>query len=188
MSERGAWPRARASRVGPLEQFLTLHRRSLTGSLVFAVCGGVFAFLIAWLMGSQEAMAALQGGIARIVSAILNLLGNETRVVGTTVASAQFGISVVTACTGVFMTAAFVAAVIAYPSRLRAKLVGAGLGTAAIFALNVIRLVSLFYVGVYLPRFLEPAHLLVWQSLLIVFVVGLWLFWAGRVAHAPRRS
>ena len=164
---------------------LTTHRRGLMRVLVFVASGAVFAGLIAWLAGTERALASLQGGIASIVSGILNMLGNHTTVAGATVRSARFSISVVTACTGLFLTAAFFAAVIAYPSRFSAKLVGITTGAAAIFAVNVVRLVSLFYIGVYLPRFLEPAHLLVWQSLLIVFVLVLWLFWAGKVAHAP---
>ena len=154
-------------------------------ALVFVASGATFAGLIAWLAGSERSLAAFQGGIAAIVSGILNMLGNHTTVAGATVRSARFSISVITACTGLSLTAAFFAAVIAYPSRLAAKLAGIATGAAAIFALNIVRLVSLFYIGVYLPQFLEPAHLLVWQSLLIVFVLVLWLFWAGKVAHAP---
>jgi len=144
----------------------------------------VFAGLIAWLMGSDRALSSLERGIASIASGILDLLGSRTVVVGATIESPRFSLSVVTACTGLFLTAVFVAAVIAYPSRLWEKAVGAAAGAAAIFLLNLVRLVTLFYVGVYLPHLVEPVHLLVWQSLLIVSVLVFWLVWAGKVTRA----
>jgi exosortase/archaeosortase family protein len=135
-------------------------------------------------MGSETVLSSLQIGIARIVSSILNILGQKTEAIGTTVSSAQFSIAVVTACTGLFLTAVFLAAVLAYPARWLAKLLGAGIGLAGIFTLNIVRLVSLFFIGVYFPHYVDQAHLLIWQSLLIVSSLFLWLFWAGKVAHA----
>jgi exosortase H (IPTLxxWG-CTERM-specific) len=170
-----------------LGTFLHRHRRGASSLLALAVSGGIFSGLIAWLTGDDRAIAALQRGIASAASGLLNLLGNRTTVVGATIQSPRFSLSVVTACTGLFLTAVFIAAVVAYPSRLREKLVGAAAGATAIFALNLVRLVTLFYVGVYLPRLVEPVHLLVWQSLLIVFVLVFWLLWAGKVTHASER-
>ena len=155
--------------------------------MVFVLSLSGFAVLILWVMNNEMVLASLQTGTARIVSSILNHLGQKTEVIGTTVASARFSIAVVAACTGLFLTAVFLAAVAAYPARWLAKLLGAGLGLAGIFTLNVVRLVSLFYIGVYFPRYVDQAHLLIWQSLLIVFSLFLWLFWAGKVAHAAYR-
>ncbi|MFC2078776.1 hypothetical protein ACFLSZ_02230, partial [Candidatus Bipolaricaulota bacterium] len=119
-------------------------------------------------------------------SGILNLFGQNTVVVGTTVQSSLFGISVVTACTGIFITGLFLIAVVAFPARWLSKLIGAGIGIGGIFVVNIVRLVSLYFIGVHWPGFLDQAHQLIWQSLLIVIAVALWLLWAGRWAHAPR--
>ena len=160
------------------------ERRRLASILIFVLSLSGFAVFILWVMNSEAATASLQTAIARIVSTTLNLLGQKTEAIGTTVSSAEFSIAVVTACTGLFLTAVFWAAVLAYPARWLAKLVGAGIGLAGIFALNIVRLVSLFYVGLYFPRYVDQVHLLIWQSLIIVFSLFLWLFWAGKVAHA----
>jgi exosortase/archaeosortase family protein len=50
--------------------------------------------------------------------------------------------------------------------------------------LNVIRLVSLFYIGTYAPKQLDLFHLLIWQGVMILSVVMLWLFWVRRWGHA----
>lgn len=163
----------------------SLHHRRIWLPVLAAVC---MAVLLIWIAGSETVMGGVQRGLAHVTSGILNVFGHRTAVAGSTVSSGLFGITVVTACTGLFTTGLFLIAVIAYPTGWRSKLLGAGLGVASIFLVNVVRLVSLYYIGVHLPGFLDPAHQLIWQSVLIVFAVALWLLWAGRWAHAPRRA
>ena len=148
---------------------------------------GVLAVLLL-AANSEPVMIAIRGALARISSVLLNLFGQDTVVQGTTVQSRVFGISVVTACTGLFTTGLFLIAVMAFPARWTAKLIGAAIGIGGIFIVNIIRLVSLFFIGVHWPSFVDSAHQLIWQSLLIVIAVVLWLLWAGRWAHAPRTS
>ncbi len=136
--------------------------------------------------GNEPIMSGAQRALAGISSGILNLFGQNTVVVGTTVQSNAFGITVVTACTGTFITGLFLIAVVAFPTRWLSKLIGVGIGVGGIFLVNVIRLVSLYFIGVHWPGFLDMAHQLIWQSLLIVIAVALWLLWAGRWAYAPR--
>ena len=137
------------------------------------------------VLASQDAaMAQVQRALAVVASGILNLFGQDTVVLGTTVQSTAFGITVVTACTGLFLTGLFLIAVMAFPTRWRSKAIGVGIGVGGIFIVNIVRLVSLYFIGVHWPRFLDAAHQLVWQSLLIVIAVALWLLWAGRWAYA----
>jgi len=125
---------------------------------------------------------------AYVTGFVLGLLGNSVRVSGTMISSSRYSIEVVTACTGLFVTTIFLSAVIAYPCRMRAKLIGVAIGIPGIFLLNVIRLVTLFYIGLYLPRFAERAHLLVWQSLMILLSLVLWLFWVERFANVRAKG
>jgi exosortase/archaeosortase family protein len=148
---------------------------------------GMLAILIL-LAGNETAMNGIQRSLALISSGILNLFGQNTVVIGTTVQSSLFGISVVTACTGIFITGLFLIAVVALPTRWTAKLIGAGIGIGSIFLVNIVRLVSLYFIGVHWPGFLDQAHQLIWQSLLIVIAVAMWLLWAGRWAYAPRTN
>jgi exosortase/archaeosortase family protein len=145
--------------------------------------GGLLA-----LAGSEAAMQTIQRAIARMTSSVLNLLGQSTTVAGTTVQSHLFGINVVAACTGVFLTGLYLVAVAVLPTRWGAKLVGAGIGIAGIFIVNLLRLVSLYLLGVYWPAVLDPVHQLVWQSLAIVLAVVIWLWWAGRWGHVPSKA
>jgi len=166
------------------------YLRSLRGGRLWlpVLAAACVAALLIWIAGNDAVMGGFQRGLARITGGIMNLLGHRTVITGTTVSSEAFGITVVTACTGLFTTGLFLIAVIAFPTGWTSKLIGVGLGVGGIFLLNVVRLVSLYYIGVHLPGLLDPTHQLVWQSVLIVFAVALWLLWAGRWARAPKEA
>ncbi|MDA1215934.1 MAG: exosortase H [Chloroflexi bacterium] len=111
-------------------------------------------------------------------------LGSGVTVNGTVVGSQDFAYRVVAECTAIGPAVLFVAAIAAYPASLRAKLIGLFGGLAAITALNLVRMISLFYIGAYFPQYLDMAHLLIWQGVMILSVVILWLFWAQRWGQA----
>ena len=53
-------------------------------------------------------------------------------------------------------------------------------------AINMARIVSLYYIGIWWPHFFQVAHGYVWQSLVILFAMVLWIFWAERFARRSR--
>lgn len=78
----------------------------------------------------------------------------------------------------------FIGAVIAYPAPLKAKTVGALIGLVVLTAVNLLRIMSLFWIGSAYPEYLDVAHLLVWQTAIILLAIVLWLFWVERFAGA----
>lgn len=114
----------------------------------------------------------------------LNLLGADVRTSGTIVASDRFAYNIVAECTAVGPLALYLAAVLVFSAPWRAKLIGVGLGCVGIGGLNIVRLVSLFYIGTYAPDQLDLFHLLIWQGVMVLSVVMLWLFWVRRWGYA----
>ena len=51
---------------------------------------------------------------------------------------------------------------------------------------NLLRVVALFLTGAYFPRLFDASHTVVWQTVVILAGVLLWIYWASRFA-APRR-
>lgn len=123
---------------------------------------------------------------AHAAGVILNTFGEPVTVYGQVVRSTKpprrFSIEVARGCDAVEPSALFCAAVLASPVPWISRLVAIAVGTSLLMALNFIRVVSLFLVGVYVPRYFDTMHLEVWQVLFIGLAVLFWGLWAGRMA------
>ena len=86
-------------------------------------------------------------------------------------------------CDAVEPSALFVAAVIASPVALSARLRAAAIGTLLLLILNLIRVASLFLIRIYYPRAFDVMHLDVWQAVFIFVAILLWAYWASRMAR-----
>jgi len=124
-------------------------------------------------------------GIARVAGWILGILGEEVTVRGCLVASPRFAVTIFNGCNGLITTLIFLSAVLAFPVGWRAKLIGVAGGIVAIQLINMIRIVSLYYIGVFFPSWFNNAHVVVWQSIVILAGVALWVLWAGRYGRRP---
>ena len=159
---------------------------SLRGSLsVVLVIGALGVALYAYFQSfGSGLMDRVTGWTAASAAFPLQLLGTDVNVSGTIVASDQFAYNIVAECTLIGPLLLYLAAVLAYPASLASKASGVALGLLAIGGLNLVRLVSLFYVGTYAPQHLDVAHLVVWQGVMVLSVVVLWLYWVQRSGRA----
>ncbi len=117
---------------------------------------------------------------AQLLAFTLSLLGTPSFAEGTLVRSEIFSLEIIFECTAILPIVLFLAAVAATPSPRRAKLWALVWGLPAIGLFNLVRLVSLVYIGHLAPKYFETAHLFVWQPLTILFALGLWLAWVER--------
>jgi len=146
-------------------------------------CLSVFAILYFRLRGTSSFDPVLAFN-AWIASSTLNLFGTATQASGAVVSSADFSFRVIAECTSVVPTMILVSAVLGWPCSTRDKLVGIAMGAGALFGVNVVRLVSLFYIGSAFPRFLDVAHFIGWGFLMVLTIVALWLFWMKKAVRA----
>lgn len=112
----------------------------------------------------------------------LRLLGLNGKADGRFLWTPICSFEIIGECTAYYPVAIFVAAVVAFPARITRKLLGIGLGVPAVLLLNQIRLVSLCYISYWMPKHFETMHIVVWQSLIIILTVVLWLIWATTLA------
>lgn len=118
--------------------------------------------------------------VARMSAGVLALLGENITVRGCDLVSPRFAVTIYNGCNGLITSLVFISGVLAFPARAGAKLLGVVGGLVAIQLINQIRIVSLFYIGVFFPRFFSESHIFIWQSIVIVFGVTLWVLWAHR--------
>lgn len=88
-----------------------------------------------------------------------------------------FGVSIEPGCNGVEACIVLIAAIVAYPSQWRHKLTGMVWGFLAVQGLNVVRVISLFYLGQWSTPVFNFAHEYLWQALIMLDVLIVWLLW-----------
>jgi exosortase/archaeosortase family protein len=124
--------------------------------------------------------------VAILANVLTHGLGEGTAVAQATLRSPAYAVTVSPACSAVELACFIGAAVFAFPSPWRAKVSGFLLGLALIVVLNVVRVTTLFLVGVHARSSFDLVHEDVWAVLLIatttLFVAG----WIGRVL--PRKA
>ena len=99
-----------------------------------------------------------------------------------------FGVSIEPGCNGIEACIVLFAAVMAFPSSWRHKLIGLALGFLAVQGLNVVRVISLFYLGQWNTQVFNFAHEYLWQALIMLDVLIVWLLWiraGNKAASAP---
>jgi exosortase/archaeosortase family protein len=96
----------------------------------------------------------------------------------------DFAAEVVEPCNGLLPIGIYLAAVLAFPSGWAAKGWGTLLGVPAIFLMNLLRLMSLVLLGGIWPDVFEQVHIYVWQTVVVAFSLGIWVFWVERFVRA----
>ncbi len=102
-----------------------------------------------------------------------------------TQASNGFAVTILAGCNGIEAMIILAAALLAYPAPLKHKLAGLAAGIAAIQVLNLVRIVSLFYIGQWNRDVFEWAHLYAWQVLIMLDALVVWLLWLKTLPRAP---
>ncbi len=88
-----------------------------------------------------------------------------------------FAVAIQAGCNGVEATIVLVAAMIAFPSPWNWKLIGISVGFIAIQIMNLLRIITLFYLGQWNETAFQWAHLYIWQALIMLDVLIVFLIW-----------
>ncbi|MDZ7783482.1 MAG: exosortase H [Halioglobus sp.] len=100
-----------------------------------------------------------------------------------------FAVSIEAGCNGVEATIVLIAAVLAFPATWRQRVAAIGLGFIAIQSLNLVRIISLFYLGNWNIEFFTWVHLYLWPALIMLDVLIfflLYLHYLSREAEPAR--
>lgn len=151
----------------------------------FAVLVAAY-LLIAWNPVNDRVIVPFTEGIARASAFLLNVIGENVTVRGTVVTSARFGVNINNGCNGVEAMLILLAAIVAFPASMRARIAGLLLGAIAVQILNAIRILTLYLLGAYQPRLFDVFHTAIWQIVIILAAIGFFLAWSARVGPAQR--
>lgn len=127
--------------------------------------------------------------LARVCAGLVTWFDASAAAAGKVLWNTQtgFGVSIEPGCNGIEACIVLFAAIVAFPERLRHKLLGLVAGFAAVQGLNVVRVISLFYLGQWSTTVFNFAHEYLWQGLIMLDVLVVWLLWvrAGERSRVP---
>ncbi len=185
-AESGATKRQRGKRLRP--SWGATHG----GDLKFLVA---FFFLIGLYYAATSTAVAKERFFpwylhlnAEVSAVVLNGLGHSDvvahdRVLG----SRSFRMNIARGCDGVDPSALYIAAVLASPVAFRRKWPAVLIGTGLLLVLNVVRIISLYFTGVYFKSLFKMMHLDVWQAGFIIMALMFWAVWAHRIGRNNAR-
>jgi exosortase H (IPTLxxWG-CTERM-specific) len=182
----GAPPAADAAAGAPRRVADPALRRAMLRFVGVFLVSAVVLFLIYWISDTTGRFAVVNRFNASLSGVVLDLIGIENTRHGTVVQFRTGGMEVISECSGVYVAILFAAGVLAFPATWRARMRGLGLGLLAIFAINVLRLVTLGAIIAHKRAWLPLFHEYLWQVLFILVVAGLYLLWIERMVPRER--
>ena len=124
------------------------------------------------LVGVSGRVIAGFGGKARVEGAILRD------------PASGFAVEMRDGCNAVNVTILLWSAMLAFPAMWKPKLLGLLAGSLIIQVLNIIRFISLFYIGQHSMTWFDFAHGYLWESLLVLDTMVVFWFWTNRVTRS----
>ncbi len=151
--------------------------------VLFAILVGSFAvFFFAYFTRTQPFEAYLHLN-ADLSAWILRLLGDDAKASGFSVVSPRASVQIRHGCDAIFPSALFVGAVLASPVRFASKVPGMLIGTVVLLSINLIRIITLYYTRIHMPKHFHTMHIDVWQPAFIFLALLFWVLWAIRATR-----
>ena len=135
----------------------------------------------------QAAIIPFTSGIASFCSWLVQIFDANVIAQGDIIRDIKTGLAIQIApgCNGVEALIIMFSAIMAFPSSWSYKLKGLILGFIAIQGLNTIRIISLFYLLQWDQNWFEWFHLYLWQALIILDALVVWLIW---LRYMPKQT
>jgi exosortase family protein XrtM len=110
------------------------------------------------------------GSVLAQIDPVVTVSGFEIR--------GRFPIEIMRSCDAAEVQVLVIAAVLAFPVPWRRRLLGLGVGVGTVSVLNVLRICSLYFIGLIGPDAFDFAHHDVWPLVLFVLTGLVFLTWA----------
>ena len=125
---------------------------------------------------------AITTTLARAATSTLTLFGIPVTLNNATIIAGDFHAIILLQCAALDITTLLAAAILIYPAPLASRLRAVLLGTLALAALNYIRILTLLFIGMRYPQYVNFAHDIIWQAALITAAIAIWLLWHRRIS------
>jgi exosortase/archaeosortase family protein len=118
---------------------------------------------------------------------VLRAFDPSVRVVGQEITGA-FSMRIVQTCDAMDVTILLGSAIVSWRGPIGRRIVAALAGALALGLLNIVRICSLYWVGMARPSLFEAAHLDVWPAVILIVAVALFFAFAFVEPREPRAT
>jgi len=158
---------------------LPWYRESWVGFAAgFSICVTVFEVAYYGVVLDSDAFQVFMKALAQATGAVLEPFYERVSVVSSRVATNKFVVNVDEGCDGLQVGTLLTAAILAFPSTWRQKLIGVIAGNLWLQSWNVIRIATLVAIGGIERSWFYPTHEYIWPTLLIALCLATWMWWA----------
>lgn len=155
--------------------------------ILFPICL-IVGFALVEVPLVNRGIAAFTRSLVTVCGGLIHVFGGNAVISGTVLQNSVngFGVSVENGCNAVNVTILLWAAILTYPALWASKLKGLAVGTLILHAVNLLRIITLFYLGQYNRSWFDFAHYYLWESLIVLDTLAIFWFWAAFVRRSGR--
>ena len=150
------------------------------------VFGGCFLLGVGVLLipSVHAVVTEFSSVLVRLCYGLIRFCGGTALAVGPVLSdpASGFAVEMRDGCNAVNVTLLLWSAMVAFPAAWRPKAMGLVAGSLIIQALNVVRFISLFYLGQYSRTWFDFAHGYLWETLLVLDAMVIFWLWVSRVS------
>lgn len=130
-------------------------------------------------MAQQHFVQPFTALLATISISLIHLFDDNVMSYGVIIYNTvnQFAVSIEAGCNGIEASIILFSAILTFPRSWKSRLIGIVLGLLSLHAVNIVRIISLFYLGQWNMTAFEWAHLYLWQALIMLDVFVVFLIW-----------
>ena len=156
-------------------------------TLLFIILLPALFFLSVLGPVDRHVVEPFTGVLAKISTFLIGFFDSDAIARGKEIRSLSngFAVSIERGCNGIEAVIILAAAILAFPAPWKHKLAGFAAGFVAIQSLNLVRIISLFYLGQWSMVWFEWFHLYLWQALIILDALVVWLVWLRWLPPLP---
>ena len=130
-------------------------------------------------------IAPFTDSLTLVAGCLITGFGGQAWVQGNVLTIPGFSVRILDLCNGVEATLLLWTVILAFPAPWRYRLWGLLIGFLGVQTLNLLRIISLAYLGVWKPAWFYWIHWYVWDALILLDVLLIFLLWLRRLPPLP---
>jgi exosortase/archaeosortase family protein len=131
----------------------------------------------------ENLLEPLSAGLAWLVTGILQIFGEPVLQVGLVIKGPSANMVITPAGTGIFQIVILSTVIFAWAINTKKKWVGILLGIFILTAVNVLRIVTIYYCTLTIPDWIPFIEGIFWQGIMVLLVPLFWMYWITKKAY-----